>query len=141
MLKAISTGLVLGLATNACIAQEPTGIASSFEGQWTVTDVVGYSDVSGGIPEAKMLLGKTLRISADEIEFAGQRCRPHGGFVARSVETAPKLKDYYGINREDTGLPQTTLLLDSPNCTPVFRVDQHRIVFGQDGVILRAIRP
>ncbi|NVI05922.1 hypothetical protein FSB64_19575 [Paraburkholderia sp. JPY454] len=103
--------------------------------------MVGYSDVSGGIPEAKRLLGTVLSISTDQIEFAGERCRPHGGFSVRTVDTAPKLKGYYGINLDDTGLPQKTLLLDSDNCAAIFRMDAHRVVFGWNGVIVRAVQP
>ncbi|NML30326.1 hypothetical protein HHL14_05725 [Paraburkholderia sp. G-4-1-8] len=103
--------------------------------------MVGYSDVSGGIPEAKRLLGKVMRISGGQIEFAGERCRPREGFRVRTVDTAPKLEDEYGINLEDTGLPPKTLLLDGESCAAVFRMDAHRVVFGWNGVIVRAVKP
>ncbi|SMG59959.1 hypothetical protein [Paraburkholderia susongensis] len=141
MFKALCPALLVCLAATTCFAAEPTTAPSSFNGKWTVTDVVGYSDISGGIPEAKRLLGKVLNISSGQIEFAGERCRPHDSFSIRTVDTAPTLKDYYGINLEDTGLPSKTLLLDSENCTAVFRMDAHRVVFGWDGVIMRAVRP
>ncbi|MBB5501847.1 hypothetical protein [Paraburkholderia sp. MM5384-R2] len=140
-LKPLYLALIICLTATTCFAAEPTATPSSFNGKWTVTDVVGYSDVSGGIPEAKKLLGEVLSISTGQIEFAGERCRPHGGFNVRTVNTAPKLKDYYGINLEDTGLPPKTLLLDSDNCAALFRMDAHRVVFGWDGVIVRAVKP
>ncbi|MGF6445866.1 hypothetical protein [Paraburkholderia youngii] len=140
-LKPLYLALAICLTATTCFAAGPTTTPSSFNGKWTVTDVVGYSDVSGGIPEAKRLLGKVLSISTDQIEFAGERCRPHGGFSVRTVDTAPKIKDYYGINLGDTGLPQKTLLLDSDNCAAVFRMDAHRVVFGWNGVIVRAVQP
>ncbi|MGF6855363.1 hypothetical protein [Paraburkholderia sp. CI3] len=140
-LKPIYLALIICLTATTCFAAEPTATPSSFNGKWTVTDVVGYSDVSGGIPEAKKLLGEVLSISTSQIEFAGERCRPHDGFSVHTVDTAPKLKDYYGINLQDTGLPAKTLLLDSDNCAAIFRMDAHRVVFGWDGVIVRAVRP
>ena len=141
MPKSLYPLLVICLVATTCFAEGPTISASSFSGKWTVTDVVGYSDVSGGIPEAKRLLGKVLSISTGQIEFAGERCLPHGGFRAHAVETGPTLKNYYGINLEDTGLPEKTVLLDSDNCAAVFRMDAHRVVFGWNGVIVRAVKP
>jgi hypothetical protein len=132
----------LGLGLAACVtASSAQDAVAQFQGKWTVTDVVGYADTSGGVPEAKTLLGKVLTVTNGQIEFAGERCAPNGGFNVSTVETAPKLRDYYGVVPEDVGLPAKTALLDSSNCTAVFRLDAHRVVFGWDGVVLRAIKP
>lgn len=130
-------GLFLASCSASSWAQDSS---ASFQGRWTVTDVVGYADTSGGVPEAKKLLGKVLTVTNGYIEFAGERCTPNGGFNVATVETAPKLRDYYGVVPEDVGLPVKTALLDSSNCTAVFRLDAHRVVFGWDGIVLRAIK-
>ncbi|HEX3379006.1 MAG TPA: hypothetical protein VHU21_04275 [Paraburkholderia sp.] len=141
MLKPLYPARNICLTATICFAAGPTATPSSVNGKWTVTDVVAYSDVSGAIPEAKRLLGNVLSISTGQIEFAGERCRPHNGFSVHTVDTAPKRKNYYGINLEDTGLPQKTVLLDTDNCAAVFCMDAHRVVFGWDGVIMRTVRP
>ena len=111
-----------------------------FIGRFVVTDIVGYDNVSGGIPEAKRLLGKTLVISSDAIEFDHDRCRPAKGFRIIEVEASHALMKEYAVNAGDVGLSGKTLLLDSDDCAPVFKMDSRRIIFGWNGVIVRAIR-
>ncbi|MFM0282363.1 hypothetical protein P0D75_30575 [Paraburkholderia sediminicola] len=134
-----SVALCFFVSLTSANAAEPS--VSDFQGKWTVTDVVGYGNTSGGIPEARELLGKVLNISPTSIEFSGELCRPHQGFRVGVVDTASRLKDDFGINLEDTGLPETTEVLDSANCTAVYRMDERRVLFGWDGVVLRAVRP
>lgn len=128
----------LGLVGSVALAAEPT--VSEFAGRWIVTDIVGYADTSGGIPEAKRLLGKALVITANGINFDGQRCVDAKGMKVAEVETAPVLEKYYGVSVGDVGLPAKTALLDSVKCVPVFRVDGQRIAAGWNGVIFRATR-
>lgn len=135
----LCAGVALCLFASLSSAQATAPSIGDFQGKWTVTDVVGYGNTSGGIPEAKKLLGKVLSISAGGIEFSGERCKPHKISVA-TVDTASRLKDDFGINLEDTGLPARTALLDSSNCTAVYRMDEHRVLFGWDGVVLRAVK-
>ncbi len=112
----------------------------AFYGTWTVTDVVGYSDISDGIPAARRLLGQKITITRREITFDGDTCRPHAGFTVTSVDTASKLQSTYQVNRTDTGLPPRTLFLDSAEgCGGIFRMDAHRILFGRFGVVVRAV--
>jgi hypothetical protein len=138
MLKRLGAGVALCLFASVSSAQAAS--VSDFQGKWTVTDIVGYASTSGGIPEAKELLGKVLRISPGIIEFAGERCKPHQGFNVSVVDTASRLKDDFNIDIGDTGLPVRTAVLDSSNCTAVYRMGDHRVLFGWDGVVLRAIR-
>lgn len=135
----LCVGVVLCLFASLSSAQDAAPSVSDFQGKWTVTDVVGYGNTSGGIPEAKRLLGKVLSISPAGIEFSGERCKPRKVSVAM-IDTASRLKDDFGINLEDTGLPARTVLLDSSNCTAVYRMDEHRVLFGWDGVVLRAVK-
>jgi len=114
--------------------------AAGFSGKWVVTDVVSYATISAGIPEAKRILGKVLTISPTRIEFNGQNCTPHGGFVVSEVDSATKLKALYDVYPPDVGLPARTTLLDSANCTAIFRMTDNRVVFGWNGVMVRAIR-
>jgi hypothetical protein len=121
--------------------QQPAAPAWDFAGHYVVTDIVGYGDVSGGPPEAKRLLDRVLTISAKSIDFSGERCKPSAGFQIKEVETAPALQEYYGgVTPVDVGLGPKALLLDSENCTHVFRMDEYRVVFGWDGIVVRAIR-
>lgn len=138
-MRRLCTGVALCLFASLSTAQATAPSVGDFQGKWTVTDVVGYGNTSGGIPEAKKLLGKVLSISAGGIEFDGERCKPHKVGVTM-VDTASRLKDDFGINLEDTGLPANTALLDSSNCTAVYRMDEHRVLFGWDGVVLRAVK-
>jgi hypothetical protein len=121
-------------------AQQSTSPMSDFVGRWVVTDVVGYGDVSGGMPEAKRLIGKVLVISNTGIDFDRQNCKPTKGLRVVEVETGPVLEKYYGITTADAGLPAKTMLLDSDACVPVFRLDEQRIVLGWNGVVVRAVK-
>jgi hypothetical protein len=132
--------LVFATATT-CLAQLPPSPTDDFfKGRWIVTNVIGYGDISGGRSEAKKLIGKVLSILTDGMYFDKEYCKPNRGFMISEVETAPVLVKYYRIHPTNTGLPARTFLLDSDNCTPVFRMDEHRIVFGWDGVVVRATR-
>lgn len=122
-------------------SRQPTTPAWHFAGRYVVTDIVGYGDVSGGPPEAKRLLNKTLTISAKSIEFDGEGCKPNSGFQVKEVKTASALQEFYGgVTPVDVGLGPKALLLESENCTHVFRMDEYRVVFGWDGIVVRAIR-
>jgi len=110
-------------------------------GKWTVYDVVGYSEISAGVPEAKRLLGKVMTIAKNRIDFDDEKCTPDNGFVVDVVDTSSKFEENYGrFYIPDLGLPTRTILLDSKNCTPVFKLRDNVIVFGQDGVIFRAYK-
>jgi hypothetical protein len=132
-------GLVSLFAAGAMAGQTASAIGD-FGGKYVVTDIVGYSDTSGGLPAAKKLLGETLVISPEAIDFSGDHCVPNTGFHVKRVVTEPLLKKYYGVPRADVGLPAKTTVLDSGNCVPVFRMDKYRVLLGSDGVVVRAIR-
>jgi hypothetical protein len=130
----------LSMIAVGAMAEEPASSIGDFGGQYVVTDIVGYADVSGGEPVARKLLGQTLVISPDAIDFDGEHCIPNTGFRVKRVVTEPLLKEYYGVPRVDVGLPVKTTVLDSDNCVAVFRMDKYRVVLGSDGVVVRAIR-
>ncbi len=134
-------GLILFMTTTICMAQQTTPpLINKFVGKYVITDIVGYAEISAGVPEAKRVLGKVISISSEMVNFDNERCKPKGGFKVSEVETTPVLKDYYDITTVDAGLSAKALLLDSSNCTPVFLMDEYRIVFGSNGVVVRAIR-
>ncbi|MFM0067293.1 hypothetical protein [Paraburkholderia aspalathi] len=141
--RQLCAAVALILATAPTDAQEGASAvrpsAAGFAGKWVVTDVVSYSTISAGIPEAKRILGKVMTISATRIEFNNQNCTPHDGFVVSEVDSAAKLKELYDVYPPDVGLPARTTLLDSANCTAVFRMADNRVVFGWNGVMVRAI--
>jgi len=129
--------------TNSCLAQSSHSSADDFRGRYVVTDVVGYTDISGGVADAKKALGQVLVISDNAIDFdQGYHCVPNNGFKIKRVNTAVLLKEEYGgITIRDTGLPAKTLMLYSDNCIRVFRMDNYRVVTGANGgVIVRAVR-
>jgi hypothetical protein len=138
MIRQVLVAGWVGFVGGGALAAEPT--VSEFAGRWIVTDIVGYADTSGGIPEAKRLLGKPLVISANGVEFDAQKCVDAKGLKAAEVETAPAFEKYYGVPVVDVGLPAKTVLLDSVKCVPVFRVDAQRIAAGWNGVVFRATR-
>jgi hypothetical protein len=141
MSRLLFLGLAFYIGTSTCIAQEPKLAApGKFEGEWTVDNIIGYGGISGGPPEAKRLLGKTLRITSDGIDFNGEHCRPNNNFTVHVVDTASRLKADYDANLDDIRIPPKTLLLDSENCTTVFRMDDFSVVFGWDGVMVRAYK-
>jgi hypothetical protein len=59
---------------------------------------------------------------------------------AKLAHSATKLKELYDVYPPDVGLPARTTLLDSANCMAVFRMADNRVVFGWNGVMVRAIR-
>ncbi len=130
--------LTLGAIT--CHAQTKPPSVGDFIGKWVVTDVVDYSDISGGVPEAKRILGMTMTIKPQSIAFDKENCKPHPGFTVSEVDTQTELKNQFGLTLNETGLPARATLLNSGNCFAVFRMDDYKIVFGWDGVIVRAVR-
>ncbi|MFM0419716.1 hypothetical protein [Paraburkholderia aromaticivorans] len=57
--------MTFGAGTSAAQTKSPS--VGDFVGKWVVTDVVDYSDISGGIPEAKRILGKTMTITPSRL--------------------------------------------------------------------------
>jgi len=137
--KTIFISLAFAVSASS-IAKQPSPSTRGFHGRYFIDEIVGYEQVSGGIPEAKRLLGKTLVISANSIDFDGDDCKPDGGFKISEIETGTALLKIYGLNYLDAGLPAKTLLLNSDECSPVFRVNKYQILFGWNGVVVRAIR-
>jgi len=112
-----------------------------FMGKWTVNDVLGYSEISGGVSEAKRLLGKILSISENKIVFDNEVCTPKSGFSINSVDTAPRFnKDYGKFYIPELGLPKKSLVLDSAECISIYKSSEYSVTFGWDGVILRAYK-
>lgn len=126
--------------SSVCAAQASHTTINDFLGKWVVTDVVDYADISGGIPEAKRILGMTMKIAPNAISFDKQTCKPNSGFTVREVDTLSELAKQFDLHVNETGLPVRTISLGSDNCFAVFRMDDQRIVFGWDGIIVRAVR-
>jgi hypothetical protein len=132
--------IVGGLLASGAWAGPGASQTGDFEGRYLITEIVGYAETSAGLPGAKRLLGQTVVIASQSIDVGDAHCVPHDGFKRKRVLTEPLLKEYYGVARVDVGLPQKTVVLDSGNCTAVFRVDPYRILLGWDGVVARAVR-
>ncbi|MGF6740446.1 hypothetical protein GCT19_00190 [Paraburkholderia sp. CNPSo 3155] len=132
--------LTLTASASVCAAQTSHATINDFIGNWVVTDVVDYADISGGIPEAKRILGMTMTITPQSMSFDSETCKPNTGFTVKRIDTLSALKNQFGLRVNATGLPATTVVVDSDNCFAVFRMDAHRIVFGWDGIIVRALR-
>lgn len=140
MLHKILMVILLCFSISPCFAERKPSI-DDFIGKWTVYDVVGYSEISAGVPEAKRLLGKVMTIAKNRIDFDDEKCTPEGGFVVDVVDTSSKFDENYGkFYIPDLGLSPRSILLDSENCMPVFKLRDNVIVFGQDGVIFRAYK-
>jgi hypothetical protein len=132
--------VVLMLLAGACYGQSRIPTVKDFYGKWTVTDVVGYADMGGGVPHAKELLGEVLVIAADGIGFGKELCKPNTGFRVVKVDTAADLRAKSGASREDAELPAKAVLLESDNCTEVYWLNTHKIEFDSLGVFVRAYR-
>jgi hypothetical protein len=132
--------LTLTASASVCSAQTPPATINDFIGNWVVTDVVDYTDISGGIPEAKRILGMTMTITPQSMSFDSETCKPNTGFTVKRIDTLSALNKQFDLRVNETGLPATTVVVDSDNCFAVFRMDAHRIVFGWDGIIVRALR-
>jgi hypothetical protein len=141
-MKVIPLVVAIALSASAglCNAQPKKPSVSDFFGKWVVTDIVGYGDISGGVPEAKHVLGLVLTISPKGIDFDKDRCTPNGAFFVSEIDTAAKLKEFFNEPLSDTSLPARTTMLDSTNCTPILRMDETRILFGWNGVVVRAVQ-
>ena len=132
--------MALWIFSGACLAQQASPTKKDFEGRWVVTDVVGYATEGGGTPHARELLGKVMKITADGIDFDGERCTAYKGFRLREVDSAEELRDNAGATREDAELPEKVFLLDSDNCTAIFWLRENKIEFDDMGVFVRAYR-
>lgn len=138
--KRYAAAFVLAFAAASCNAQTAKPSINDFVGKWVVTDVVDYTDVSGGIPEAKRLLGKTLTITPKSISFDNEPCTPDPGFTVSDVDTQSELDKEFSLRVNETGLPVRSTLLESDNCFPVFLTSvKNKVVFGWNGVIVRAV--
>jgi len=128
------------LVAVSCFAEnEP--VTPDFTGRWITYDVVGYSEISEGVKEAKRLLGKVLIISKNRIDFDDESCKPNNGFSVGMVDAATKFTHYYGkFYLPDLGLQERAMLLESDNCMPIFKLSDHIVIFGRNGVILRAYK-
>ncbi len=138
--RTVAALLVCGLLASGASAGPAASPIGDFEGRYLITEIVGYAETSAGLPGAQRLLGGVVVIESQSIDISGERCIPHDGFKRKRVLTEPLLKEYYGVTRVDVGLPRKTVVLDSGNCTAVFRMDPYRIVLGMDGVVVRAVR-
>ena len=118
----------------------PTPAAAAFAGRYKVQEIVGYAPVSGGLPAARALLDQKVVIATGSLDFDGRQCTPKGGFRVRWVLTAPLIKKYFGVTREEVGVPRRALMLQSENCEPVFRFDAYQVVLQSRGVVVRAGR-
>ncbi|MFM0736126.1 hypothetical protein PQQ51_02615 [Paraburkholderia xenovorans] len=134
--------VALILSAGMCVAQNQTAPLSTkdFFGKWIVTDVVGYTNISAGIPEARRILGKVLTITPNWMEFDKSRCTPNGGYTISEVDSATKLREFFDLSLLDAGLPPRTTLLETNNCYAAFSVDPYRVLFSWNGVIVRAYR-
>jgi len=132
---------VLSLAASyTCVAQQSIPSTNDFSGSFIIDEIVGYDDVSGGVPQARKLLGKSIVISEKGIVFDGDRCNPTNGFKISVVETEAAIKELFGVTASDAGLASRTKLLTGENCLSIFKRDEYQIVFDVDGIIVRAIR-
>jgi hypothetical protein len=128
------------LLSGASYGQSKMPTVKDFYGNWTVTDVVGYADMGGGVPHAKEMLGQILVISADGIGFGKELCKPNTGYRVIRVDTAKDLRTKSGASRKDAELPAKAVLLENDNCTEVYWLNSHEIEFDSMGVFLRAYR-
>jgi hypothetical protein len=141
MVWRVAIAWVLMLWSRCVMAQEaPNFGIADFQGHWVVTHIAGYGDVSGGAREANSLLGKALDIRDDGIRFDNEDCKPTQGFQVRRVGLAAALRDYYGASGLSLALPKSSFMLGSANCSPVFEIDRRSVLFGWDGVMLKAER-
>jgi hypothetical protein len=127
-------------ATVFCYGQSKLPAVSDFYGRWTVTEVVGYADMGGGVPYAKELLGTEMVISADGITFARDTCRPKAGYRVVKVDAAADLRANAGASLEDAELPRKVVMLKTGNCIDVYWLNSRTIEIDAMGVFLRAYR-
>lgn len=139
MLLAIVSSTLSMAASAADVPSTPS--VKDFKGRYVVTDVVGYLEISGGVPLARDSLGKVLTISDKDLSFSKYPCKPHSGFSVKEVETASKLDELYGeVTPLEVGLGPKAPLLDSQNCIQIFKVRDNMVLFNWNGVLLRATR-
>jgi len=131
---------IFAIFSATCLAEEMMPSVADFYGRWTVTDVVGYADMGGGIPHAKYLLGKVMVITADGINFDHDACKAHNSFRVRMLDTASDLRENAGASPEDAELPPKVALLDSEHCPQIYWLNPKKIEFDDMGVFVRAVR-
>lgn len=137
--RIVGSIFLYALASSGCAESNPS--ISAYIGEWTVNDVLGYSEISVGVPEAKRLLGKVLSISKNRIVFDDEVCAPKNGFVVNLIDTAPRFdKDYGKFYIPELGLPKKSFVLDSSECISIYKSSDYSVTFGWNGVILRAYK-
>ncbi|AIP36164.1 hypothetical protein DR64_6897 [Paraburkholderia xenovorans LB400] len=92
----------------------------------------------------KAFVYRTMTNLLIALSRSGTRKSPHARVrcfpVARPMSIRRLSATVAFIYPPDVGLPARTTLLDSANCTAVFRLADNRVAFGWNGVMVRAIR-
>lgn len=118
----------------------PASSIKDFVGTYEIENIVSYSEVSGGVPAARKLLGTTIVITPNAIDFNGDHCQLEDVTI-KEVDSKSKVLEVFGpMTLLELGLTNKSLFLDNARCTQVFRMDKYRILFAEDGVVVRAFR-
>lgn len=132
--------IIAGLATSACLAEDPKPSASEVYGSWKVVKINTTGAVTESEQRMNALVGSTLTITKDEVLEAGERpCAVVTPYpVASIVDTAKEVPVKAAPSPAAAGLPAKALMVDT-GCLAVFKVGNN-IVFGDRGAYYTAER-
>ena len=138
-MRAIPALAAIVLAICVLAPAEAAEPDSDVLGTWQLTEVLDSSEISSiDDRQAKNLVGKQLRISKDEVEFAGETCRGPD-FVRSQEQTALYLRENAHVAASRLGLPDPVTVV-SLTCTEIFLKGTDKIVVHWKGFFFDAIR-
>jgi hypothetical protein len=106
-------------------------------GHWTITAIATASPVTAmSGEEAARLVGHTLIIAANKLQFDHENCRPT---YEASKESLTQIAQDYNIDVKQLTLPDPVARYDG-DCTELFVPNRDRIVFSWKGFFLDARR-
>jgi len=108
-------------------------------GKWRVSKVVDSADIVGlSYRQAKGLVGKTLLVSKDKLEFNGRVCASPT-YEKTQENTASYFRESMHASTEHLRFPKTVIVIDA-GCTSIYPRNDRTIMFHWKGFFFDAQR-
>jgi hypothetical protein len=115
------------------------GIDKSIIGKWRLTKVLDSADITAlDDAEAEKLVGKSLSIQADKVQFLGRTCQDPD-FEVERAETWQYFARNANASADNLGLPNPVTAIHV-DCTYVYKKPPDKLVVHWKGFFFDAVR-
>ncbi|WP_230029557.1 hypothetical protein [Massilia sp. Bi118] len=126
-------------ASMTCSAQGAEKQKQSVLGKWKLTAALDGSQITSiDEREARQLVGKTIKISQESVQFGSRNCPPPD-LDAERVEPRLYLREQAHASARKLGLPNPVTVVNL-GCTIAFIKNRDRLVIHWDGWFFDAAR-